>query len=471
MVLAASSSQHIFANGSSISPFFHGASILHLPVELLAMIFTMIQSTRQSLSAIEELRLPTAFPHSAASVCRHWRSVMLENPRLWTRIAVFVGPSNPTPLSDLCTWLKASRDLPINVHVMRRPDDMQITPDSGEYERDRVCAVVDILKPHVLRCTSLSFQLLHRSSLPSLCDDIGALLKVRTLILTCQDGAPSPLDNPLLDEANYGWGRRLEPPLEFPELVYLEIDGPNFVKVSSFNFNWLKQQPRNETLSVKLSHLELSDAEIDWALKVLQEASCLFLSHMKLEDWVYNAQRQPAHILLRRLEVLYVENVDDEFLREVAYDAWMPQLQELGIQGCNARGFASYLFLPMRAQILRLEGIHDSHQLMWLFMGCWNGEALYLNDCLGFDDRLLDEMCNAITSHDTPGAAGPLFSLDQLEIVSCNNFSIASLKRFTHTVRGHRPFPLHLKVVGLPAPTKEDQTWLIDNTHSYIWES
>ncbi|RDB30688.1 hypothetical protein Hypma_005906 [Hypsizygus marmoreus] len=460
----------IASNGpahNSIHPFFRGSSIHHLPVELLDMIFDMVANSRPSWPIIDDIRLPTGFPHSVASVCQHWKDVMLHNPRFWTRFSVFVGPSNPTPSSDLRSWLKASRKLPINVHVMRGADDMQIMPDSAERESVRVRAVMDILKPHLQRCTSLTFQLLHRSSLPSLCDDIGGLPKVRVLILQCEDGAPNNFDNPALDPRVYGTNVELERPLEFPELMHLEIDGPNFKKASHANDDWLKQQPHAEDLFVRLSYFRPADSEIEWMLEILQDATCLFFSHIELSHWELESYPPEGSIDLDQLALLYVENLEDLFLEGVMSQASMPNLQELGVRACSLSAFNEAFDAPLIITNLRLAGIDDWRELARFLLDDWDGDALYLDQCAGFNDVLIEVLCRCIAVARTQPLSPPLYLLSRLEIANCTNFSIAKLRQLVETI-GHRT--LHVKISGSLIPRVEDEAWLIGNTRSFNWE-
>ena len=123
-----------------------------------------------------------------STVCKLWRAVMAMYPKYWTKITIFVD-QDPTPLADIEEWLHSSQNLPITVRVGRR-DSLEVDAEEGRRTR----AVVDILKPHICRCTEIIFQVIHGSSLPTVSFDLQHISSILTeLHLECQhdDGAPA----------------------------------------------------------------------------------------------------------------------------------------------------------------------------------------------------------------------------------------------------------------------------------------
>ncbi|RDB26562.1 hypothetical protein Hypma_005675 [Hypsizygus marmoreus] len=165
---------------------------------------------------------PNLFPIFLLLVCHKWRSVTESISVFWTRIVIFID-SNPTPLPLVRSFFECSRDLPLDVTVMRHPQTYGES-DANEYERCR--AVIDIMIPHVSRCSTIKFDVIHSSSLPSVSRDFHGLASklMELYLLYCtDDGMPSgPRSQVSLDQ------NQIDNPFSCPALTRIRLDGRNF---------------------------------------------------------------------------------------------------------------------------------------------------------------------------------------------------------------------------------------------------
>lgn len=134
----------------------------------------------------ERSMIEIAFPESIASVCGHWREVMSSVSVFWTRLVIWVG-KNPTPLSRVREYLEWSRDHPIYVYILQKPEasaDSDLMATKAEVDA-QMRAVMETLAPHMARWSLLHIDLHHSSSLPRpRIDLVGHAEKLKTLELT-----------------------------------------------------------------------------------------------------------------------------------------------------------------------------------------------------------------------------------------------------------------------------------------------
>ncbi|KII95514.1 hypothetical protein PLICRDRAFT_219081 [Plicaturopsis crispa FD-325 SS-3] len=186
-----------------------------------------------------DLASHTVFPYSLSDVCPRWHEILGTVPEYWTRLVINVG-SDATPLQYVTSYLKWSRDLGIDVTILRR--DGYERSDTI-LERARVAAVASLLNPHLHRILTLNVEVIDSMALPSLGIDIcGTADWMQRMTLS------SKIDH----------GRECRPfvpddPQSFmaPKLEYLTLDGENFRSMLSSNYPWRKQLPNMLGLTVK----------------------------------------------------------------------------------------------------------------------------------------------------------------------------------------------------------------------------
>jgi len=189
----------------SVSPL----SINRLPSELLLLIFKFafmlcchgagnnfcwLDQLRDTLwgwehpylttwSKKEDLCSPTLFPYPYACVSRLWRALIATIPIFWTRVVALVD-SRPTTISRVQKQLELSRDLPLDVTVLRSPGSYE---EDDPEESSRTRALIDVLKPHFKRCRTIHFNVMSIASLPSIVLDFcGTVSQLVDLQLRCR---------------------------------------------------------------------------------------------------------------------------------------------------------------------------------------------------------------------------------------------------------------------------------------------
>ncbi|RDB30687.1 hypothetical protein Hypma_005907 [Hypsizygus marmoreus] len=437
-----------------------GGPLQRLPAELVMTIFEMTR--------------PASWPSGLilSAVCRRWKNIIDRNrPRYWAYLRVYVGPTNPTSLVDLAAQLAISGMNSIRIEVVtRNVDQLRISPRSIRVEQARVCAIVSVLKPHFHRCISLSFNLLHRSSLPSVLDDIGVCPHLKRLILKCRDGTPNDhdlilrLSNPH-PQTVFGFG----------QLKYLAIDGPNFVRVSMYAPGWLRNQPFNDESFVSISHFWQSEWRFPFflyhALLELQYTVSISLDNVVLpfrhglmaEDGFGRSNLDPTLNLCNyALSFANIDNAD--FIREVFFVDSRP-LGQLKIANCPFDAFDENAL--DNVQTLWLDGCNSRSELFSFFRE-WEGNNLVLKNCEGFNDRLIKKLCNIIIAEQNEDSC-PLFWVTHLELIACRNFSLGCLKELLVALRIAGQERLVLRVAGLPFPSNDDIAWFRRHTVELYW--
>lgn len=105
------------------------------------------------------------FPECLASVCPRWRDAMSAVSAFWTVLVIWVGKSDPTPLSRVRECLEWSRAQSLDIYILQRPQESESVEEKAQV-RQQVDAVMDLLVPHMGRWSLLRFQLHHASGLP-----------------------------------------------------------------------------------------------------------------------------------------------------------------------------------------------------------------------------------------------------------------------------------------------------------------
>ncbi|KAH9916049.1 uncharacterized protein B0H18DRAFT_914471, partial [Fomitopsis serialis] len=104
---------------------------------------------------------------------------MSNSSQFWTHFVIWIG-RDPTPLPRICQYLAWSRDRPLEIYFLRRFDPS--IEDSTEKAQEK--AVIEVLLPHIKRCTTLCMKLLYSSSLPiPRFDLVGRAEQLQTLVL------------------------------------------------------------------------------------------------------------------------------------------------------------------------------------------------------------------------------------------------------------------------------------------------
>lgn len=135
-----------------------------LPDELLAAIFAIdcqVISLFASSTSSEELHLARdRHIRSVSQVCNRWRAATLSSASLWSsvNISIQIGPQNTIVSSsnpeETALWLERSRSAPLDLHLRLL---CPISPNNPS-TRPMVVEILQLLRPHYVRCRSLRIE-------------------------------------------------------------------------------------------------------------------------------------------------------------------------------------------------------------------------------------------------------------------------------------------------------------------------
>lgn len=441
----------------------------------------------------------TLFPYSLAGVCSAWRDTLSINPLYWTRIIVYIDQRTPPPIEQFKTYVTLSGDLPISVVVTRK------SYEDAEYDESKhVRPIVASLRPHLSRCYSIHFDLLHSTYLPSVGADFhGTAPMLRALKLECR-----VYDGDINDPPEMLPHQRVS----FPFLNNLILDGRTFFEAYTVP-GWQACLRSRGRISISISHYsppwekgkcgivehvppkrrwpgdKKDDVQVLQVLNLLQnrkKAKSISLHHMlillahipsietlKIQDVSIpfsKAHDRPG--IQKAAYVLYARHVFLSDLRKHLISAigCITHMESSSL--CITRSPITYLDPPDIAD-MALRELDCNSKIITLFLRNWHGSSLEFSGCKGFDDEVLAWLAKKI-------AAGSL-GLRTLHIIDCANFSVEGLKDAVHTrATKHGNFrttwnkqPLaHLTVCGWgPAVDQKDAEALRQQVGSFTWNT
>ncbi|KAF7369273.1 F-box domain-containing protein [Mycena venus] len=152
------------------SCFFQPPPIDSLPVELLAYIFVLgthepihpPNSERQDDDCqpfnSESVKAPLVY----ASVSRHWRSVALNTPALYTSLCITpelfreVGNKEVLDTTGISSYLALSRNYLVDILIDARDQEWDFDDDGAWFSAEHMSTAMGVLLPHLRRWRSLS---------------------------------------------------------------------------------------------------------------------------------------------------------------------------------------------------------------------------------------------------------------------------------------------------------------------------
>ena len=129
-------------------------TISSLPQELLASILDMAQE-KANCGDPNDLTKSSVYL-VASQVSKFWRLVAINNPLWWTHL--FISP--PWKLETIATYLKRSKECPIEMHISVHPDYWNISRESAATlpSLSGFGALGELISPHFHRCRALRVQ-------------------------------------------------------------------------------------------------------------------------------------------------------------------------------------------------------------------------------------------------------------------------------------------------------------------------
>ena len=425
------------------------------------------------------------FTESLASVCPVWREAMSLIPSFWTRLVIWVG-RQATPLAQVRQYLAWSRDLPLDIYVLQRPNESDSDESDNELKarvKARVDAVFGLLGAHMKRWRVLRMEVVHSSNIPRpRIDLVGQANILETLELIFD------VDNSVADTSA---GPPTFAQLDTPKLEGLIIGGSHFRElfVASHHrspmppllrdagiFNYGSQHPPFHIYDL-LSCLARGNLRVlkDVALDNLQlDCSRLpragpVVPHASGYGWYANVHFTdvPNNVIAEYNSLLGYPYAD-----RIEYTRCLPMARCMPLADCHE---------------IVLNDIDDPQTIVNLLVPrCDTDEnstqIAYFYDCDGLLREVFFVLSLPFLASDTDEWLCPC--LDSLTIVSCTNFTSSELRRFVEArSRAHAASgsiengeggfvvsPIfELTVRNCCELAEEDEQWFEENVTKFSW--
>ncbi|KAF8159227.1 hypothetical protein B0H34DRAFT_858093 [Crassisporium funariophilum] len=398
---------------------------------------------------LEGLEAPTSFPYNLAWVCPLWHEVLGLTPEYWTEIVVFVDSRQPTPLSDVAAMLSWSKDQVIQLTVRRSEGTYQ---DHDPEEGARTRAVIDLVKPHVRRCISIVFRVIHGSSLPSVSRHLfGYTSILKKLSLKCEVDDYHPV---LVDDV---------PLMARTKVRKLHLEGYTILDVCQ-HVTSLFQGVKD----LIFSNYRLQESE-DHAF-IMKElitsmSSCRRLASLNISNLDIPYCYLTSRSLNLDVEDVKISRLNAGCIQTLLEDADLDNVESLTIESCSfdeSRLHGAY----------NLMLINITHDLASPLRG-WTGGTLTVDNCPGFSDDLINYFATVepslqIPPHTVfPDPECCIYPYVVFCIKDCMNFSARALKHFMEVrlAMMDTPHGPYLRVGGLrvtgevPLISEDDYAW------------
>jgi len=472
-----------------------GATVEHLPPELLGIIFHHVHddirsfaedfdaslappfsdsvpstdlvladagkratANDQRVELINFARCPEFFPYNCARVCTKWRNILSSYPAFWTRIVLFID-SQPTSLSIADERLRWSRNLPIDVIITYRPE----LPDlSNKQQRRWIGSLMDVLLPHIGRCRMLHVDAFSSSSLPSFQFQPGVHYKapfLTDLSFSCEQddqNSPSDFNYTTHDDDDQNSLTDLKYlPFSCLSLKNVTIDGLTFRRACNNDTHWLNAQSHIEQLAIVESKF-LPGSDFDdripdpdahhlplvCALDFIESVNTK-LAYLRLHNFTFRIDHCvsfPTYsYILPLLHTLFLANVSLSSAKELFRLCAFPSLSVLHLSEFKELDRAIFDNMSIDVAALFLSLIDDVD--MAKFLGGWYGYGLCLIKCFWTSDTLLHELAKTCETSGgiPPPEGGKNFLCPNMSVIFlmfCPIFSVDSVKKLIES-RNH----------------------------------
>lgn len=190
-----------------------------LPTEIMHMIFHFVfesclclkdgvEGGNPALWLDEDPLSPCLFPYAPACVCLRWFRILRAVPIYWTRQVITLD-AIATSLIAARTTLAWAGNLPLKVAVTRHRG----TSETHVSERASVRRAMELLRPHICRIWSLSFDVEHTASIPALWRESGRAQHLKALTLMSRSDASRTTRISKWRESSYEYVGILQVPL------------------------------------------------------------------------------------------------------------------------------------------------------------------------------------------------------------------------------------------------------------------
>jgi len=442
--------------------------ISRLPVELLSVIFEKyasevpkprfggdVHSTSPILvlapkPLLLSVKTPDQFPYNLASVCILWREVLATVPSYWTDVLIIVGDEDPTPLAEVAALFERSIGLFIEVHLWRK-DAIDVDEDPEEYRKVR--PVINLMIPHVHRCTAIHFDVVHGSSLPSVSRDLqGISGHLISLNLKCQtdDGYPPYLtDTPGPPNVEREQGEMDS----MTRLLELSLHGYTIFDAIQHRTELFRESPKLQYL--ELAKFNTANHDKDRIRASLPAFfSALAFPHPDATLSLLYLQLPRLHSVARIYPISYL-HIKFGNLKKNSMCLLMDHLsfrdtERQTITSCTLDG------VKLRPVFELL--LWDIREDLFLPLSSWDGEDIRFHDCSAISDRVLRHL-------------GKETAILCLEIKGCVGFSFDGLRELV-ALRNQRLSPSIMDLVSITDPRRlphDHQEWFRMRVTRMLW--
>ncbi|KDR80966.1 hypothetical protein GALMADRAFT_264905 [Galerina marginata CBS 339.88] len=397
-------------------------SIPQLSADVLCLIFKHARPDESEADAQADSEALPRYPYNLAAVCKEWREALFLNPAFSVASTFYVDSINPTPPHHVISFLEWSKHLMITVEVKRSPEAEAEAANSDRQEGKRTRAIINALKPHVHRCLSITFDVIHGSSLPSLSRDLFDISPhLQELVLRCKsdDGPPARLEKigpvqGLGSQPKPGRvllsGHTIHDAIENVPQIFNCLTGTTSLGFCCFNYEKYSEFPTYKFATDLFDAFQYPDT--------LESGTLLNL------NIPYETHQRARYLSLPRAKKLLLSGNNNSTMRTIFKHFDFRAVTSLSIEHCSLSG-VSIIGDPGS---LSLKGI--TSDLIEPLLS-WRGSFIYLIDAPTATDTLLVHLTSSAVQH---------VFLDE-----CPNISVGGLQRLC--IR--RKIPGHLQIMTL----------------------
>ncbi|KAH9834760.1 uncharacterized protein C8Q71DRAFT_908627 [Rhodofomes roseus] len=400
-----------------------------------------------------------------ASVCPEWRAAMSVVSVFWTKVIIWLGTWDPTPLSRIRQYLAWSRAQPLDIYVLRRREQTM----EDRTERARIHAIMELLLPHMSRWAILHLHLLHSSSLPLPgVDLVGHAKGLRHL--TLQSIRDDPVDDTDSTTPTAG-------DFDTPVLHKLRMCGARFRE--SYMKRFLGRRISPVLYSVNLTNYASHHAPFPLVDLVAFLLTCgnlkngeLTLDNLHL-DISYSGPPLIAGPGYEWVDELQFANMSADVIAEYHRLCNADVARKVFYTRCTLpRGRSKPRFLADSYSIVLYE-IEDPDTLIYLYRGA-SASDVEIYSCGGLNREVLQELARPSYHHGV--VDWPLQHLETLWIRYCKNVCSADIRAFVQArfeahaaTQGAVDLISELRVAGCGRLARDDKKWLNKNVDLVEW--
>ncbi|GLB44503.1 putative expressed protein [Lyophyllum shimeji] len=441
----------------------------------------------------DDLQSPAPFPFALSAVCTAWRDLMSTVPMFWTRLVIFVGGPDATPIRDVRQYLQWSRQLSVSVHILNRSEYLNSTGTHVDHARDQeyVRELMDVLAPHFHRLQLLTCDLLGCPELAGLLEAghrRGSRLAGLTVVCEYLVTAPHDADG---GPAGAKEMHRNSSKVDRSKVLFISASSLAWF-LDRFPYDWVDGESDDFRLDFTLSDPPppLNEGE---GVDLHNLIECLGGGVFTTTVWLCNVpltwqQHDPVHQSLAydwHDADMVVEELPPGAVEEIidCLDDTVAFFHSFEVVRCPI-GEPHYALLSERLVLDGLIVPGPTHLVP--FVRHWDGKELEMRNCpAAAVDAVLDMVAAADDENEETNETNAM-RLRTLRLRDCGAFSFAKLRRAVDArdakaqAQRRKPVPeweqmrwppLSSIVIQGQHPTlsADDAAWARENRHRCLW--